>query len=127
MIKTGIGCKILDDKMCFDLWNEFKTLKGVQAELMKMGLHGSKSENKPPTEKTISDAAWRYVLNNPVIARKEMEAHGLIMDDKIWKESMVRRATYVFGTSRKRFVDWIKENELQEFEYIYKRRMGTID
>ena len=30
-----------------------------------------------------SDAAWRYVLYNPIEAREEMERHGIIMDDKV--------------------------------------------
>ena len=127
MIQVGNGAKILDDKECFDLWNQHRTLKRVQQELMRQGKHGIKSDDKPPTEKTISDAAWRYVLYNPIEAREEMERHGIIMDDKEWGETLVRRATYILGTSRGRFEEWVKENDLEKFEYVYKRRMGTFD
>jgi len=49
------------------------------------------------------------------------------MDDKEWGETLVRRATYILGTSRGRFEEWVKENDLEKFEYVYKRRMGTFD
>jgi len=127
MIQVGNGSRLLDAKECFDLWNKHRTLKRVQQELMRKGIHGMKSDDKPPTEKTISDAAWRYVLENPVPARKEMEDHGIVMEDKEWNETMVRRATFILGTSRGRFEAWVKENGLENYEYIYKRRMGTFD
>jgi hypothetical protein len=127
MINVGNGARILDGKECFELWNKHRTLKRVQQELLRKGIHGIKSEDKPPTEKTISDAVWRYILENLEQGRQEMEEAGIIMDDKEWGETIVRRATYILGTSRTRFVNWIKENNLEEFEYIYKRRMGTID
>ena len=127
MIQVGNGTKILDSKMCFDLWNKHKTLKRVQQELLRQGYHGAKSEDKPPTEKTISDSAWRYVVENPVEAREEMERHGIVMEDREWYESMIRRATYILGTSRRRFEEWIKKNNLEQYEYVYQRRMGTFD
>jgi len=40
MIQVGNGAKILDDKECFDLWNQHRTLKRVQQELMRKGKHG---------------------------------------------------------------------------------------
>lgn len=128
MIKVGAGVRLIPGRLAFDLWNELKTLPAVQEELLRRGYHGLRSEDVPPTELTISNSAWRYVLNNMDEARQEMENHGIIFDtDDDWNEQCITKATFVLGSSRGRFIKWIKDNNFERYEHIFKHRWGTVD
>jgi len=126
MIRIGAP-RILDGKECFDLWNKLGSLQKVAEEFKRQGLTGKNGKGHPTTT-TVANSAWRYVLNNLESARSEMEGYGIIFDtDREWNEVIVTKATYILGSSRRRFFRWIDEHNLWEYGYVFETRMGKAD
>jgi len=126
MIRIGAP-RILDGKECFDLWNKLGSLKKVSQEFERRGMTGKNGKGHP-TGTTVANSAWRYVLSHLDEARLEMEKYGVFFDtDTEWNEVVVTKATYILGSSRKRFFRWIEENDFWDYAYVFETRMGKAD
>jgi hypothetical protein len=95
---------VLDPKQCFDLWIETGSV--YKARLVLKSKYGIVN---PETGKLITamglwDAAWRYVLENMVEARKSVEqtwrANGQLLSDAEWYKIVTKRAVYLYSPSK---------------------------
>ena len=111
----------LDGKECFLAWVETGSLSGASDFLTEKGKVNTFT-GKPFTPFGIRNAATRWVLYNHEEAKQHYINAGFEGDDKEWEEFLVRRATNILvPSSKQRFMDWIKDNNFEKYEYIYAR------
>ena len=101
--------KWLDRKECFDLWCELGTVRKVQLNLARKGIVNPTTKN-PPSDSGVRFAAYKYVLYNPGIARKEYMKLGEFLDgeEKRWFDHLDGWARAILITRRDRYEDWKK-------------------
>jgi len=74
--KESRSWNYLDERVCFELWNEVSSLGETKKILINRGVKNPKT-GKPPTKMSISIAAKRFIIKNPEQARIEItEAEG---------------------------------------------------
>ncbi len=94
----------LDPKESFDAWIESGSV--YKARYIMRDKYGkvNPSSGKIASHEGIWDAAWRYVLDNPIEARKQIndvwKANGELLDDTRWNTMVIRRARYLYSDKR---------------------------
>ena len=113
--------KLLNDKESFFLWLELGSTKNVSLHLEREGRVNPRTGD-PFSPMAIWDSAMRWVLDHPYEAKEIYDEHGSTMNQTEWEEWLVQKALHVLGTSRKRFMKWIKNRKFEKYVYIYKDR-----
>jgi len=110
MIGMKMTKKILDPKVCFDLWIETGSVYKIPAILKeRYGIYNDRTGNLV-TPMGVWDAAWRYTLDNLVDSRQMVaqvwKANGEILLDKDWYPLVVQKAKYLYSPKKyQRFID----------------------
>lgn len=118
------GQKILDEKLCWDLWiKPGVSLPKVQSELERRGVISRKT-GRPPTIQAIERAAYRYLCDAPKNVqdecRKQYEycmttMQARTVSDEEWKQWIVEKARLAYHQRSKKFEEFIARNGLQAY------------
>jgi hypothetical protein len=121
----GHGRKLLDEKLCFQLWAQLGSIGKVQSHLKLAGIINPNT-TKEFSHMAIWNAAFRWVLENMDEARQIFKDAGSDLNDVQWDEWLIEKAMYVYGASSKgRFMRWIRRMEFEKYDYIYAERYGV--
>ena len=104
--------KILEPKLCFDLWIETgSTYKTCRVLRDRYGVINP-ATGKMVTAMGVWDAAWRYILENMVEGRKGVSdvwrANGEILEDRDWYPLVIRVAKYLYY--QKKVAKWMEKH-----------------
>lgn len=113
--------KFLNDEECFFLWSELGSITRVVNHLKNRGDVNPKT-SRPFTRMSIWHAALRHALNNLEETKPYFLEDGL-PEDK-FDEHVVKKAMIVYSTSKDRFLSWIKENDFEDYKYLYADKFG---
>ena len=116
----------LNREECFKLWAELGTLEKVSLFLASTGKVNPKTK-KPFFITTIRYHAMIWVFDNPEEARVYYLALDEFSDDDQWEEYLIRSAMYILRDLRTRFFLFVKKNDLQKWEDLYKPKFGTYE
>lgn len=96
--------KLLDGKLCFDLWVEVGSLQKVAKVLRDRHGMVNPTNGKLFTPMGISESAWVYALENPLEGRKGVtevwRRDGLLLSDRDWGKLVIDKARGLFGRKR---------------------------
>jgi hypothetical protein len=111
------------DEEYFRLWMELGTLEKVRNHLKLSGEVNPKT-GKPVTGIVIRQAALRYIVEHPEIARQAFEQeYHMKFSDKEWDEYLVKSAMSAYYYNWRKFVLWVNKNGMQKYSYLYSTRI----
>ena len=112
----------LDGEETYRLLIELGTFPKVVGNLAQQGKINGKT-GKPYNKSTVQYTTWNWVLINPDYAYKILLESGAEVTEEYWRQFLVQKAFTRFvniGHSRKRFVRWLKDHDLEEFSNYRK-------
>lgn len=104
-----IYTKVITDKMAWDAWMKTgSTYKAPEYLFRVHGITSPRNKGKLVSHAGVAIAAYRYMLDNPVEARKDlddsMKANGVLLTDEHWYELIYRKSLYVSKKRRNEFL-----------------------
>lgn len=105
--------KFLDHKLCFDTWIECGSVYKTRYILRDRYGIVNPNTGKLLTAMGVWGAAWNYVLENLVEARKSVElawrANGEILTDVDWYKLVIGKAKYLYPP--KKYAEFIEKHK----------------
>jgi len=101
--------RLLDPKLCFDLWIETGSVYKVPVVLKnKYGLYNEKT-GQLFSPQGVWNAAGHYVIEHMAEARKSVEevwkANGMLLNDKEWYRIVLERSNYLSKSTFDKFIE----------------------
>ncbi len=116
----------ISDKDIFMLWYNMDSLNKVSLHLSNIGLINPANQ-KPFTIQTLSRHAFKWVIENSNEARPyfQEKAAEFSFNDDSWNKFLIRKAMYVYYSSKDRFLNWIDRMGFgTKYQSIYAKRYG---
>ena len=113
----------LNAEECFMLWFKLGALEKVSRHLAMEGKINLKT-NKAFSVTAIQRQAYKWIIENSQEARGYFEKAGLKFSDDNWNIFLIKRALWVYNTSRRRFMDWVDRMNFRRYENAYKHKVA---
>ena len=117
----------LDKGKAFEAWVETGSVVKARNHLTVQGIINPNT-GKPFSPFSVWYSSWCWVLEHLEEARPifEKEQQGEYSDEE-WAEKMIRRAIdlYLQRSSKSRFMNWIKKNRFEKYDYMYSEAFST--
>jgi hypothetical protein len=109
-------------KKCFDYWMDLKSITKVSLKLASEGFVNQQTGHAY-NYTSVYNAALRYMREHMAETRKILIDFGyeFAIDEKQWRDYMVRKAWTYWTTNPYKFVSWMDEQgwDVEDFGYIF--------